>query len=56
MEDARDKFAAWRTYYNESRPHSALDWATPTEFARHCRLEPAMAIPEKPEVPTSNRH
>jgi putative transposase len=43
-------------YYNESRPHSALDWATPAEFARNCRLEPAIAIPEEPEVPTSERY
>jgi putative transposase len=56
MDDARDKIAAWRTYYNESRPHSALDWATPAEFARNCRLEPAIAIPEEPEVPTSERY
>ena len=56
MENAHDKIAAWRTYYNESRPHSALDWATPAEFARNCRLEPTIAIPEKPEVPTSERY
>ena len=56
MEDARDKIAAWRTDYNESRPHSALDWATPAEFAPNCRLEPANAIPEEPEVPTSERY
>ena len=43
MDDARGKIAAWRTYYNESRPHSALDWSTPAEFARNCRLEPAIA-------------
>jgi putative transposase len=56
MDDARDKIAAWRTDYNESRPHSALDWATPAEFARNCRLEPAIAIPEEPEVATSERY
>ncbi len=28
MDDVRDEIAAWRTYYNESRPHSALDWGT----------------------------
>lgn len=56
MDDARGKIAAWRAYYNESRPHSALDWATPAEFARNCRLEPAIAIPEEPEVPTSDRY
>ena len=34
LDDARGKIEAWRRYYNESRPHSALDWATPAEFAR----------------------
>lgn len=56
MDDARTKIAAWRTYYNESRPHSALEWATPAEFARRCRLQPATAIFEEPEVPTSERY
>ena len=55
LDDAQAKIAAWRTYYNESRPHSALDWVTPAEFARNCRLEPEIAIPEEPEVPTSDR-
>lgn len=36
MDDARAKISAWRTHHNESRPHPALDWATPTEFARRC--------------------
>ena len=39
LADAQDKIAAWRREYNESRPHSALDWATPAEFARRCRLQ-----------------
>ncbi len=56
MDDARDKITAWRTYYNECRPHSALDWAKPAEFARDCRVEPALVIPEEPEVPTSERY
>lgn len=56
LDDARAKIAAWRTYYNESRPHSALDWATPAEFARRCGLQAASAIPEEPEVPTSERY
>jgi len=29
LDDARGKIEAWRRYYNESRPHSALDWSTP---------------------------
>lgn len=56
LDDAKAKIGAWRTEYNESRPHSALDWATPAEFARRCRLQPATAIPEEPEVPTSERY
>ena len=43
-------------YYNESRPHSALDWATPTEFARRCGLQAASTMPEEPEIPTSERY
>jgi len=56
LDDAKAKIAAWRTYYNESRPHSALDWATPTEFARRCGLQAASTIPKEPEVPTSERY
>ena len=56
LEDARTKIEAWRKDYNENRPHSALGWATPTEFARRCRLQPAAAIPEKPEISTSERY
>lgn len=44
LEDAVAKISAWRTYYNESRPHSALDWATPAEFARRCKESPASTI------------
>ncbi len=29
LEDARDKIEGWRRHYNESRPHSALNWRTP---------------------------
>jgi putative transposase len=49
LDDAKAKVEAWRTYYNESRPHSALGWATPAEFARRCCLHAAPAIPEEPE-------
>ena len=37
LEDARRKIDEWREYYNEVRPHSALQWATPAEFARRAR-------------------
>ncbi|KFD06611.1 hypothetical protein GRAQ_01736 [Rahnella aquatilis CIP 78.65 = ATCC 33071] len=32
-EDARCKNEAWRIHDNQSRPHSALGWMTPSEFA-----------------------
>jgi putative transposase len=32
--DARTKINAWRTEYNELRPHSSLDYRTPHEFAQ----------------------
>jgi putative transposase len=31
--DAKKKIAAWRTEYNEARPHSSLGYKTPKEFA-----------------------
>src|ERR1700674_5262423 len=33
LADARSKIEAWRRHYNESRPHTALGWLTPQEFA-----------------------
>lgn len=55
LDDARGKIEAWRQYYSESRPHSALDWATPAEFAPRCGQLPAATISEEPEIPTSER-
>lgn len=34
LADARRKIEAWRQDYNEHRPHSALAYRTPAEFAR----------------------
>lgn len=56
LADAQTKIEAWRRYYNESRPHSALEWATRAEFARSCCLQAATAMSEKPEVSTSERY
>ena len=28
----------WRTHYNDVRPHSSLQYATPTEFRRRCEI------------------
>ena len=33
-EEAREIVENWRVEYNERRPHSALGWQTPSEFAR----------------------
>lgn len=56
LDDAKAKITAWRREYNESRPHSALDWATPAEFARGTRQQAEAAISEEPEVSTSGRY
>ena len=34
LENAKTKIEAWRRDYNETRPHSALNWMSPNEFAR----------------------
>jgi putative transposase len=34
LEDAQRKIEAWRAFHNEVRPHTALNWLTPSEFAR----------------------
>jgi putative transposase len=41
--DARRKLAAWREEYNQRRPHSALGYLTPEEFARQCLASPSCA-------------
>lgn len=55
LADAQAKIGVWHRDYNENRPHSALGWATPAEFARHSGLQAATAVSEEPEVPTSER-
>jgi putative transposase len=37
LAEARALIAAWRRDYNENRPHSALKYQTPAEFAACCR-------------------
>jgi putative transposase len=56
LQDAQRKIEAWRGYYNEVRPHTALDWRPPAEFARRCGLEPAAAGSSEPEISNSERH
>lgn len=54
LDDARGQIEAWRRYYNESRPHSSLDWAaSPAKFARRYRQLPATTMSEAPEISTA---
>jgi CRP-like cAMP-binding protein len=52
---AQDKIDAWRRFYNEARPHGALDWRTPIEFARQTGLRPGPSNIQEPEILTSER-
>lgn len=56
LDDALAKSGAWRRDYNERRPHSALGWATPAEFARRCGLQAATAMSEESGISTSERY
>ena len=32
LEDAKEKIEAWRSHYNEPRPHSSLGYQSPVEY------------------------
>ncbi len=51
LDDAKSKIAAWRRHYNETRPHSALDWRTPREFALLHGLKPMQQGKPKAKIP-----
>ena len=64
--DARRKIAAWRTEYNEERPHSSLGYRTPKEFAaahaagfykaeREARDSNAVPCPSRSPIPAQTR-
>ncbi len=55
LDDAKSKIEAWRRDYNECRPHSALQWATPAEFARQARETALSEVTAKPDFSTSER-
>lgn len=55
LADAQRKIEAWRQYYNEARPHSALAWSTPAEYARRAWLAAASAVSPESEISTSDR-
>jgi putative transposase len=52
--DAKEKIDAWRTYYNEVRPHSALKWQAPAEYARQRLAGGQNAVSNGPEISTSD--
>jgi len=64
--DARRKIAAWRTDYNEARPHSSLGYRTPKDFAaaqaagfdtaeRGARDSNAVPCPSRSPIPAQPR-
>jgi putative transposase len=50
LADAQGKIETWRRHYNESRPHSALDWATPHEFALQHGFKPVLQGKQRAEI------
>lgn len=40
LEDAKKRIEKWRRYYNEERPHTSIDFKTPTEFEREFEQQP----------------
>jgi transposase InsO family protein len=55
LADARSKIEAWRQGYNETRPHGALGWATPAEFARRCLQADVITCSKDPENSASEQ-
>src|SRR6185295_4794971 len=49
--DARAKIAAWREDYNSRRPHSALRYLTPEEFARRAASPSLPSNITRPALP-----
>ena len=49
--DARAKIAAWRAEYNSQRPHSALRYLTPEEFARRAASPSSVSNITRPALP-----
>lgn len=56
LDDAKGKIDEWRKYYNEVRPHSALQWQTPAQFATQACRNAGKMIEKEPEISTSGRH
>jgi len=52
LRNARSKIEAWRRFYNEERPHTALAWKTPAEFAREHGSQANSHVPKKAGIST----
>ena len=52
LADARSKIDAWRNFYNQERPHTALAWKTPAEFAREYGSQANWQVPKKVGIST----
>lgn len=52
LDDARSKIEAWRQYYNETRPHSALQWESPASFARQALERATLVVNSESEIST----
>ena len=53
LQDARNKIEAWRGFYKEERPHSALVWQTPKEFALKNGSKPRLQNNKEQDLLTS---
>jgi putative transposase len=54
LADARRKIEAWRQEYNQHRPHSALAYRTPEEFARAWSPSPSLIVIEQSGTPVKD--
>ena len=54
LADARRKIEAWRVEYNQHRPHSALAYRTPEEFARAWSPSPSSIVIEQSGTPVKD--
>lgn len=56
LEEARSITEQWRIDYNNTRPHSGLDYMTPTQFAKQAcsGASPPWGAPGETNTPTKN--
>lgn len=55
LDDAKQKIEAWRQYYNQTRPHSALRWESPAHFARQALQKASSEAKLESEISTECR-